>query len=226
MADENRNPLELDAVVRRFSKSAEALENVRGQLQVLAKLYDAEERVNASLEEASGQVARFVAEAAAILRGLEDAQTRVIEVLKSGSALLDGTELKGISESVKANSQAISTIVGGVNALESKVSEMPDKVSVEIKRVAESVEANALAISRVGDRVNALTSTVWKLPDEVGAEIKRVVESVEANAKAISGVYGRVEALESKVERDMAELKEKMGMVYAAAKTPLIKRLF
>ena len=42
----------------------------------------------------------------------------------------------------------------------------------------------------------------------------------------IRRVAKSVEALESKVERAMAELKEKMGMVYAAAKTPLIKRLF
>ena len=45
-----------------------------------------------------------------ILKGLEDAQTKVAEVLKSGADLLDGTELKGIAETAKANSQSISNV--------------------------------------------------------------------------------------------------------------------
>ena len=56
-----------------------------------------QEKANASLQDTAGQVARFTAEAATILKGLEEAQTKVAEVLKSGADLLDGTELKGIA---------------------------------------------------------------------------------------------------------------------------------
>ena len=124
MVDEGRNPLEFDAVVRRFAESVEALANVREQLRVLTELRETEERANASLQETAGQVARFTNEAASILKGLGDAQTKVAEVLKSGADLLDGTELKGIAETVKANSQSISGVDSRVDALDSKVTEL------------------------------------------------------------------------------------------------------
>ena len=102
MVDDSRNPLEFDAVVQRFAESVEALANVREQLRVLTKLRETEEKANASLQDTAGQVARFTAEAASILKGLEDAQTKAAEVLKSGADLLDGSELKGIAETVQA----------------------------------------------------------------------------------------------------------------------------
>ena len=97
MADDGRNPLELDAVVRRFAESAQALADVKEQLQALSEFREAEERVNASLHETAGQVARFTGQAASILKGLEEAQAMVAAVLQSGADLLDGTELKGHS---------------------------------------------------------------------------------------------------------------------------------
>ena len=124
MADEGRNALELDAVVRRFADSAEALANVRDQLQALKELRDSEERANASLQEAAGHVSEFTAKASSILNGLEEAQTKVAEVLQSGADLLDGTELKGIAETVKANSQSISGVDTRVDALDAKVAEL------------------------------------------------------------------------------------------------------
>lgn len=124
MPDEGRNPLEIDAVVRRFAESSEALANIRVQLQALTELRESEERANASLQETAGQVARFASEAAQILEALEGAQAKVAEVLKVGADLLDGTELKGIAESVKANSKATSGVDSRVEALESKVGEL------------------------------------------------------------------------------------------------------
>ena len=124
MADDGRNPLELDAVVRRFAESAEALASVREQLRVLTELRETEERANEGLQDAAGQVARFTAEAASILKGLEDAQTKVAEVLKSGADLLDGTELKGIGETVRANAESISGVAGRVDGLDSKLTEL------------------------------------------------------------------------------------------------------
>ena len=124
MPDEGRDPLEFDAVVRRFAESTEALASIRQQLQALTELRESEEKAKASLQETAGQVAQFVAAAAEILQGLEEAQTKVAEVLKVGGDLLDGTELRGIAESVKANSQAISGVDSRVEALESKFSEL------------------------------------------------------------------------------------------------------
>ena len=124
MVDEGRNALELDTVVRRFAESSEALANIRVQLQALTELRDSEERANASLQEAAGQVSGFSAEAASILKGLEDAQAKVAEVLQSGADLLDGTELKGIAEAVKANSQSISEVDSRIDALDAKVTEL------------------------------------------------------------------------------------------------------
>lgn len=124
MQNESRNPLEFDEVVRRFSESTEALAGVREQLKVLAELRESEEKANASLQESAGQVAQFAAEAERVLKGLEDAQARVAEVLKIGADLLDGTELKGIAESVRANSESISGVHTRVDALDSKVAEL------------------------------------------------------------------------------------------------------
>ena len=124
MVDEARSALELDAVVRRFAESSEALANVRMQLQALTELRDSEERTNASLQEAAGQVSGFAAEAASILKRLEEAQAKVAEVLQSGADLLDGTELKGIAETVKANSQSLSGVDSRMDALDSKVTEL------------------------------------------------------------------------------------------------------
>ena len=129
MADESRNPLELDVVVQKFTESAEALANVREQLRVLTELRETEDRANASLQETAEQVAGFTAEAANILRGLEEAQLRVAEVLKTGADLLDRSELKGMAETVRANSLSISAVDSRVESLDSKVTELITDVS-------------------------------------------------------------------------------------------------
>ncbi len=124
MVEDGRKPLEFDAVVRRFAESADALANVRNQLEALAQLREREEAATASLKEAADQVARFAAGATSILKGLEDAQAKVADVLTIGADLLDGTELKGIAETVKANSQSISGVDSRVDALDTKVTEL------------------------------------------------------------------------------------------------------
>ncbi len=129
MADESRNPLELEVVVQKFTESAEALANVREQLRVLTELRETEDRANASLQETAEQVAGFTAEAANILKGLEEAQSRVAEVLKTGADLLDRSELKGMAETVRANSLSISAVDSRVESLDSKVTELITDVS-------------------------------------------------------------------------------------------------
>ena len=145
MVGEGRNPLDFDAVVRRFAESVEALANVREQLRVLTELRETEEKAIASLQDTAGQVARFTAEAASILKGLEDAQKMVAEVLKSGADLLDGTELKGVAETVKANSQSISGVDNRVDALDSKVAELITIVGIlqtSIRQDMDSLKEN------------------------------------------------------------------------------------
>lgn len=160
MADEGRNPLELEAVVRRFAESAQALANVKEQLQALSEFREAEERVNASLHETAGQVARFTGEAATILKGLEEAQAKVAAVLQSGADLLDGTELKGITETVKANAQSISAADGRINALDAKVTELLDIVGALQARMGQDMESLTGRIDRV--HADVLTPIIVK----------------------------------------------------------------
>ena len=148
MVDKNRNPLEFDAVVQQFADAAEALTKVKEQLHDLANLREAEQEANSSLQETAGQVANFAAEAAKSLKGLEDAQKKVVEVLKVGADLLDGTELKRIVESVKAHSQSISGVQSRVDALESKVTELisvadalQNTVESGIKNLSEEIKS-------------------------------------------------------------------------------------
>ncbi len=129
MADESRNPLELDVVVQKFAESAEALADVREQLRVLAELRETEEKANVSLQETAEQVAGFASRAADILEGLEEAQSSVAEVLKIGADVLTRSELKGMAETVKSNSQSISGVDSRVVALDEKVTYLDTKVS-------------------------------------------------------------------------------------------------
>lgn len=129
MVDDSRNPLELESVVRRFAESGDALAGVRAQLQALSEFRESEERVNGSLHDAAEQVARFVSQAATILEGLEEAQGRVAAVLQSGANLLDGTELREISDTGKANALAISSIGQRVEGLEHNISTLTELVT-------------------------------------------------------------------------------------------------
>ena len=224
MADDDRNPLELDAVVRRFAESADALTNVREQLQVLNELRETEEKANASLQDSAGQVARFVAEAASILRGLEDAQIKVAEVLRRGADMLDGTELKGIGETVRGNAESIAAVGSRVDALDSKVT--------ELKAMEETVKRNAESIATVGSRVDSVNSKV--------TELKGIEETVRGNAESISAVSGRIGALDSRLTelvslvdslrstlgQDIDNLNAQLDDVHADVKAPIIVKRF
>lgn len=180
MADDGRNPLELDAVVRRFAESTEALASIREQLRVLTELRETEERSSASLGETAAQVARFTNEAASILKGLEDAQTKVAEVLKIGADLLDGTELKGIGETVRGNAELISGVAGRVDALDSKIT--------ELKGIDETVKGNAESISGVSSRVDALDSKVAELTsllDVLQTTLRQGIDGLNAQLKDV-----------------------------------------
>ena len=129
MVDDARRPLGFDAVVRRFAESAETLTDVRNQLSAMIQRREAEESATASLQETAEHVSQFAAEAATILKGLEEAQAKVVDVLTVGADLLDGTELKAIAETVKENSRAISGIDGRIDALDTKVTELISAVA-------------------------------------------------------------------------------------------------
>ena len=82
MVDERRNPLEFEAVVRRFAESADVLANVREQLRVLGELRESEEATRQNLQDSSEQVSRFTVQAQAVLKGMED--VAVSEVFTDG----------------------------------------------------------------------------------------------------------------------------------------------
>ncbi len=149
MTNENTKSLELDAVVRRFEESAETLSRLRGQLHDLNRLREAEEKANAALQEASGQVSGFATEAAKILHGLEEALGTAAEVLRVGTALLDGTELKTIADTVTANSESISGVQGRVDTLESSVTELISLVRALQSTVEQGIQGLKDDIQRV-----------------------------------------------------------------------------
>ncbi len=128
MVDERRNPLELEAVVRRFADSAESLANVREQLRILTELRDSEERAKENLHDSAEQVSLFVVQAASVLRALEDAMAKITEVLNVGGDLISGAELRGITGGVEANAVSIAQVDGRVDALDAKVMELAANV--------------------------------------------------------------------------------------------------
>ena len=141
MANENRSALEFDAVVRRFGESSEALANIRENIQVLSKLQETEEEANTSLQGAAQEIARFANEAATVLKGLEDTQAQVADVLRRGTDLINGTELREIKESLHSNAQSISSVNNRINALDSKLGELIASVAALQTSANENAEA-------------------------------------------------------------------------------------
>ncbi len=200
MTTENRSPLELDVVVQRFAESADALSNVREQLRILTKLREAEEEAKASIAKTAEQIERFVGEAAKALKGLQQAQTRASEVLAAGADLLDGTELKTISEVMQADSQTINRIDKRTESLNEMVTALPG----QIKRLEDIVKGNASAISRIDGQVSALDTKMSGVADE----IRQISEMTLANSQAISAIDSRFDDLESQLSEILAASKE------------------
>ena len=243
MTTENRSPLELDVVARRFAESADALSDVREQLQILTELRETEEEVNASLGETARQVASFVTEAEKALKGLEEAQVRAAEVLKAGADLLDGTELKSISELAQANSQAIDRVDKRIEGLNEMVTALPG----QLKGMADETKASAEVINQVEKGVGSLNEMVTALP----GQITGVEEVAQGNSSAIYNVDGQVSAIDAKmagvtdrirqiselaqansqaisgIERRFDALESKLSEILVAAKEPkIVKRFF
>lgn len=133
MEDDARSPLELDAVVKRFDESATALAAVRYQLRHLREHRKAEEEAAASINDAAQQVAGFTAEAANVLKGLEDAHMKVAEVLRSGAELLDGSELREIAKGTEANTQSIAEVDSRLTELTATVGALEASIGKEIE---------------------------------------------------------------------------------------------
>ena len=128
-------------------------------------------------------------------------------MLEIGADLLDGTELKGIAETVKTSSQSISGVDSRVEALDAKVAAVLEigahlLEGTELKGIAETVKTSSQSISGVDSRVEALDAKVTDLISIVGA-------------------------LQTAMGQDMDSLNEKIESVHADVKTPIIvKRLF
>ena len=150
MTTEGRNPLELDAVVKRFAESASALANVKRQLEELAKLRENEEQANATLQLAADKVGQFAIDAANILASLEDVQMKAAKVLEAGAELIYATELKEIAETAKANAQLIMGVNERVDALDSKLVEVVGSIAT----LQSSMEQNYRASNERLDAVH------------------------------------------------------------------------
>ena len=251
MADENRNPLELDVVVRRFAESSDALSNVREQLQVLTKLGEAEERVNANLNWTAGQFERFAQEAAGVLRGLkesrtkaakdadgmlsalQEAQSKLTDALSAATDLLDGTELKSISDTV-------ARVAERMDALESNSATLSGKVDEQLEGMTKAVEANLKAVASLDRRIGEVERRVLELPGKVGEELQGVAKAVRANSQSIADVGNHVAILDARVsdltnlittlvtgvEERIGNLDEKIERVHADVKEPIIVKRF
>ena len=150
MTTEDRNPLDLDAVVKRFAESASALTKVKRQLEELAKLRENEEQATASLQVAADKIGQFVIDAATILASLEDVQVKAAKVLEAGAELIYATELKEIAETVKANSQSIMGVNERVKALDSKLAEVVGSIGT----LQDGMEQNYRALNERLDAVH------------------------------------------------------------------------
>ena len=62
-------------------------------------------------------------------------------MLKRGADLLDGIELKGIAETVKANSQSISGVHSRADSLDSKVTELIKSVGALQTRMEQDMDS-------------------------------------------------------------------------------------
>ncbi len=205
MPDESRQALELDAVGRRFAESTEALSSIREHLRVLAELRQSEETSNARLQEASEYVKGFVAEAAKVLQEMEAAQGKVVEVLKAGADLLDGTELRGIAESVKSNSESLSGVNARVDGLEA-------------------------SLDRLNGMVGEFRAAVEERMVDVAGDIRGLRQELremrESEAKAAMETASALVTLQNGVDQGIERLDDGIRSVQADVKTPIIVKRF
>jgi hypothetical protein len=88
--------LTLDAVVRRFADSEQALGEVQDKLQALASAGVSAEASAASLRETADSVRGFVEIASEVTGELRGVTAQARAVLESGAAVLDGSALRAI----------------------------------------------------------------------------------------------------------------------------------
>ena len=140
----------------------------------------------------------------------------------NGADLLDETELRGIAESVRENSQSLSAFHGRVDGLESKLTEV------------NGIGANLQATVKQG--IDSATHEIRT----VQGELKGIRESSDSNSHSLSGIHSRVDAPESKstelmsvvgtlqsaMDQGLDSLNEGIKSVHADVKTPIIVKRF
>lgn len=201
MTSKDENLLEFDTVVRRFSEAEEALTKIKDSLAVLGKFEEKEKLATEGLENASQQVSEFVRATTDSLDELQSAQEKVVEILKLGSDLLDGTELKSISASV-------SSLDGKVDDLTPLINDV-DKNTKGLKQQHSGLETHSKEIKK---ELVTLTETLTQLEEKL-ERVLTLSNSISNNQVSI------IEALET------IEIKVDKSIV--ASETPVIvKRLF
>lgn len=212
MTTEGRTPLDLDAVVKRFAESAEALAGVKMQLEELEKLRENEEQANASLQDAANKVGQFAIDASNILASLEDVQMKAAKVLEAGADLIHATELKEIAETTKANSQSIMGVQERINVVDSKVDE----------------SASNLAILQVGmeQTHRAFNERLDAVHTDVKEPIIGVHERVSATEAKLLEVINTLVTHQARTEQGYSTLNERLDAIHTEARMSIIKRLF
>ena len=109
--------------------------------------------------------------------------------------MLDGTEVRGIAESVKGNSESLSGVHGRVDAVESQLA--------ELRAIATDLQATT---KQGMDSMVEQVRVVQGKSTEVG-------EYVNSNSQSLSGVHSRADALEARSIEIMNAISTLQGTV-------------
>jgi hypothetical protein len=115
--------LSLDEVSRRFADSEQALDQARHNLERLAKAEQLATAASGQLKETAQLVGEYARAAGQLVGELAETQRQAREVLEAGVRLLDGSELRELSEGIAAlrrGQEELGRRVGDVDAAEAR----------------------------------------------------------------------------------------------------------
>jgi hypothetical protein len=115
--------LSLDEVSRRFADSEQALDQARQNLERLAKAEQLATAASGQLKETAQLVGEYARAAGQLVGELAETQRQAREVLEAGVRLLDGSELRELSEGIAAlrrGQEELGRRVGDVDAAEAR----------------------------------------------------------------------------------------------------------
>lgn len=123
MSEQTNGALSLDEVSRRFADSEQALEQARQNLERLAQTEQLATAASGQLKETAQIVGDYARAAEQLVGELAETQRQAREVLEAGVRLLDGSELRELSDGIKALRQGqeeLTARVGDVDAAKAR----------------------------------------------------------------------------------------------------------